>query len=182
LLAILHAALDLPQRQVSDAYGRALLKHRAPDRPLRLANPTFFSVEFLHKAADYLNFAAAMDGGEPLEPEVAARLMTLPATPWMEELEPRWERWSRVREEALGVHLAGHRTAIERQISERSARFFDAEAQNFDDRADDLKVGRAREIKELDRQIDPRLRQSGIRPRSTRRQLRWTRRIKPLSE
>jgi hypothetical protein len=43
-----------------------------------------------------------------------------------------------VREEALGVHLAGHRTAIERQISERSARCFDAEAQNSDDCADDL--------------------------------------------
>ena len=38
-------------------------------------------------------------------------------------------------------------------ISERNARFFEAEADKLDGWADDLKVGLEREIKELDRQI-----------------------------
>ena len=42
---------------------------------------------------------------------------------------------------------------IRRGISERNARFFEAEAEKLDGWADDLKVGLEREIKELDRQI-----------------------------
>jgi predicted nucleic acid-binding Zn-ribbon protein len=38
-------------------------------------------------------------------------------------------------------------------ISERNARFFEAEADKLDGWADDLKVGLEREIKEIDRQI-----------------------------
>lgn len=44
-------------------------------------------------------------------------------------------------------------TAIRKEISERNARFFEAEAEKLDGWADDLKVGLEREIKELDRQI-----------------------------
>jgi len=43
--------------------------------------------------------------------------------------------------------------AIQRAISERNARFFEAEADKLDGWADDLKVGLEREIKEVDRQI-----------------------------
>jgi adenine-specific DNA-methyltransferase len=43
--------------------------------------------------------------------------------------------------------------AIQRGISERNARFFEAEAEKLDGWADDLKLGLEREIKELDRQI-----------------------------
>ena len=43
--------------------------------------------------------------------------------------------------------------AIQRGISERNARFFEAEADKLDGWADDLKIGLEREIKELDRQI-----------------------------
>ena len=57
------------------------------------------------------------------------------------------------REETLGFQVAQRRSAIERQVSERNARFFDAEAQKLDGWADDLKVGLEREIKEIDRQI-----------------------------
>ena len=42
---------------------------------------------------------------------------------------------------------------IQRAISERNARFFEAEAEKLDGWADDLKLGLEREIKELDRQI-----------------------------
>ena len=43
--------------------------------------------------------------------------------------------------------------AIQRGISERNARLFDAEADKLDGWADDLKVGLEREIKLLDREI-----------------------------
>ena len=43
--------------------------------------------------------------------------------------------------------------AIQRAISERNARFFEAEADKLDGWADDLKLGLEREIKEIDRQI-----------------------------
>ena len=50
--------------------------------------------------------------------------------------------------------LTQHRqAAIQRVISERNARFFEAEADKLDGWADDLKVGLEREIKEIDRQI-----------------------------
>lgn len=42
-------------------------------------------------------------------------------------------------------------TKIRRDISERNARFFEAEADKLDGWADDLKVGLERELKELDR-------------------------------
>ena len=45
------------------------------------------------------------------------------------------------------------RADIQRDISERNARFFEAEAEKLDGWADDLKLGLEREIKELDRQI-----------------------------
>jgi len=66
---------------------------------------------------------------------------------------PGEEQRPRAREEALGAQTAQRRTAIERRVSERNARFFDAEAQKLDGWADDLKVGLEREIKEMDRQI-----------------------------
>lgn len=45
------------------------------------------------------------------------------------------------------------RSLIQKEISERNARFFEAEAEKLDGWADDLKLGLEREIKELDRQI-----------------------------
>ena len=45
------------------------------------------------------------------------------------------------------------KTIIQRSISERNARFFEAEAEKLDGWADDLKVALEREIKDIDRQI-----------------------------
>jgi len=110
---------------------------------------SFFSVESLDQGEDHLIFAAATDDGAPLDPEAAARLLTLPgsASPLPAGEGPG------VREKSLGAQTAQRRAAIERQVSERNARFFDAEALKLDGWADDLKVGLEREIKELDRQI-----------------------------
>ena len=57
------------------------------------------------------------------------------------------------REEALKTSTQQRQATIQRNISERNARFFEAEADKLDGWADDLKVGLEREIKELDRQI-----------------------------
>ncbi|MGB5157033.1 hypothetical protein [Desulfobacterium sp. N47] len=53
----------------------------------------------------------------------------------------------------LDTTLEQRQTAIQKEISERNARFFEAEADKLDGWADDLKIGLEREIKELDRQI-----------------------------
>ena len=54
---------------------------------------------------------------------------------------------------ALEATTQQRQTAIQREISERNARFFEAEVDKLDGWADDLKVGLEREIKEFDRQI-----------------------------
>jgi len=107
---------------------------------------SLFSVESLDQAEDHLIFAAETDDGQILDEEAAARIMTLPG---------------RVTGQAkLGLATASLETqthqcqeAIQRNISERNALFFEAEADKLDGWADDLKVGLEREIKEFDRQI-----------------------------
>jgi adenine-specific DNA-methyltransferase len=96
-----------------------------------------------------LIFSAVTDDGECLEEETIARPMTLPGT--VSPLPPG--KGPRVREATLAAQNEQRKAAIQRTISERNARFFDAEAQKLDGWADDLKVGLEREIKELDRQI-----------------------------
>lgn len=54
---------------------------------------------------------------------------------------------------SLEQHIQQRQAEIQRDISERNARFFEDEAEKLDGWADDLKVGLEREIKELDRQI-----------------------------
>jgi phage shock protein A len=49
--------------------------------------------------------------------------------------------------------VAGRLEAIQRDISERNGRIFEAEIEKLEGWSDDLKLGLEREIKELDRQI-----------------------------
>ena len=106
---------------------------------------SLLSVEALDHAEDHLIFAAITDDGQLLDDEVARRLMSLPGS-------------------VIGAHASGSRSeletvtrerqgAIQREISERNAHFFEAEVDKLDGWADDLKVGLEREIKEFDRQI-----------------------------
>ena len=106
-------------------------------------------VESLDQGEGHLIFAAVTDDGEPLDPEVAARLMTVPGvvSPLPAGDGPG------LTEQALGAQTTRQRVAIERQVTERNARFFEAETQKLDGWADDLKVGLEREIKEMDRQV-----------------------------
>jgi adenine-specific DNA-methyltransferase len=106
---------------------------------------SLFSIESLEQAEDHLIFAASTDEGEILAEELAARLLTLPGSVVKHIQSPP--------PVLLETHLHQRRAAIQRDISERNARFFAAEADKLDGWADDLKAGLEREIKEIDRQI-----------------------------
>jgi adenine-specific DNA-methyltransferase len=104
-----------------------------------------FTVESLDQAEDHLIFGAVTDDGTLFDDECSARLFTLPGavtgpclTGIPSTVEPAIEQ---------------RRTAIQRSITDRNARFFETEADKLDDWADDLKLGLEREIKEFDRQI-----------------------------
>ncbi|EGV19722.1 hypothetical protein [Thiocapsa marina] len=77
-----------------------------------------FSVESLGQSEDHLIFAAATDEGEPLDPETAARLMTLPGE--VSRLAPDDE--PDARQGQLAVQISEQRDTIEHGISERNAR------------------------------------------------------------
>ena len=111
---------------------------------------SFFSVEALDQAEDHLIFSAITDDGETLDEEVAQRLLTLPCTssPLPVAGEGPGERGV-----TLETLTQQRQSNIQRVISERNARFFEAEADKLDGWADDLKVGLEREIKEIDRLI-----------------------------
>lgn len=106
-----------------------------------------FSVESLDQGEDYLIFAGATDDGQALDEDLAARLLTLPGQasfPLSVEAKERTDLPS----------IAERRQAeVKRSISERNARFFEAEAEKLEGWAEDLKLGLEREVKELDRQI-----------------------------
>ena len=110
---------------------------------------SLFSVESMDQAEDHLIFAATTDDGESLEEEVAARLLTLPgaARPLAQV------RDSSLTSEVFESLTQERQIVIQRGISERNARFYEAEADKLDCWADDLKLGLEREIKELERQI-----------------------------
>jgi len=141
---------DLPPAEIHFDYG-------GHDGKVSLLEPligrsgwltlVFFSVESLDQAEDHLIIAAATDDGQPLEEEVAARVLTLPgvaSTLHTPGVEPG---------QALQPMILERQVAIQRNISERNGRFFEAEAEKLEGWADDLKLGLEREIKDLDRQI-----------------------------
>jgi adenine-specific DNA-methyltransferase len=108
-----------------------------------------FTVEALDQAEDYLLLAAVTDYGRTLDDETARRLLSLPARvmeaaplPGLAEATAR-----------LNALVQQRQQQIQRGITERNGRFFEAEAARLDGWADDLKLGLEREIKELDRQI-----------------------------
>lgn len=106
---------------------------------------SLFSIESLEQAEDHLIFATSTDEDEILAEELAVRLFTLPGSIVKQIQDPP--------PILLETHLHQRRAAIQRDVSERNARFFAAEADKLDGWADDLKAGLEREIKEIDRQI-----------------------------
>lgn len=107
---------------------------------------SIFSVESLDQAEDHLVFAAITDDGTILESDIASRLFTLPGNIINQSQENTLSA-------ALTDLTEKQKSAIQLQISERNAKFYEAEADKLDGWADDLKVALERDIKELDKQI-----------------------------
>jgi adenine-specific DNA-methyltransferase len=105
-----------------------------------------FSVESLDQREDYLFLTATTDTGAVLDEETAARMLSLPGKVIgpLERKPPH---------DQLNALVEKRKADTQRTISERNARFFEAEAEKLEGWADDLKLGLEREIKELDRQI-----------------------------
>ncbi|MGY4281211.1 ERCC4-related helicase [Bradyrhizobium sp. LM2.7] len=105
------------------------------------------TVEALDQAEDHLLLSGFSDAGEPLSDDAALRLLTLGGRLGPEAVPPVDAI------DRLNSDLGLRRQGIQRSISERNGRFFEAEADKLDGWAEDLKVGLEREIKEIDRQI-----------------------------
>jgi len=105
------------------------------------------TIEALDQAEDHLLLSGLSDGGEPLSDDIALRLLTLAGRVGPETVLPVDTT------NLLDADLRLKQRSIQRSISERNARFFEAEADKLDGWADDLKIGLEREIKDIDRQI-----------------------------
>lgn len=106
-----------------------------------------FTIESFDQAEDYLLFSALTDAGQMLDAETVTRLFRLAGTTGATMAVPG-EILS-----SLETILLRQQQGIQRDVSERNAKVFEAEAAKLDSWADDLKVGLEREIKEIDRQI-----------------------------
>ena len=130
------------------------------------------SIESLDQPEDHLMPAAVTDEGAALDGEIAERLFTLPGELGEAPVGP-------APESALqGIAVARQET-IQREISQRNARIFEAEIEKLEGWADDLKLGLEREIKELDRQIKE-ARRAAVAALSLEQKLEGQKRIKAL--
>jgi len=106
---------------------------------------SLYTVESLDQAEDHLIFSAITDQGRPVDEESIPRLFMLPAI--VSENSPE------IIPDSLATFSQQRQAEISRTISERNARFFEAEAEKLEGWSDDLKLGLEREIKDIDRQI-----------------------------
>ena len=103
------------------------------------------TIDALDHAEDHLIVAAMTDNGASLGDDAAHRLLSVPGYVRNESVPPP--------PTALGEIVEERIAAIQRELSTRNARFFEAEVEKLEGWADDLKVGLEREIKDIDRQI-----------------------------
>ncbi len=108
---------------------------------------SLFTIEALDQVEDHLLFGGVTDSGTSLSEDAARRLLTVPGTIGVATSAPQEIT------ESLEAAIQRRQNEIQRDVSERNAKFFAAEAEKLDGWADDLKVGLEREIKEIDRQI-----------------------------
>ena len=107
---------------------------------------SLFTIESLDQQEDYLFLTATTDTGTVLDEETAARMLSLPG----KVIGPLDDK---VPDDQLNVLVEKRKAETQRNISERNAKFFEAETDKLEGWADDLKLGLERELKELDRQI-----------------------------
>jgi adenine-specific DNA-methyltransferase len=103
------------------------------------------SVAALDEVEEHLIVAAVSDEGEPLDDDVARRLLSLPARVTRRVLLQPSER--------LEGLLERKKLALGQEIQTRNAGFIDEETEKLEHWADDLKSGLEREIKTLDVEI-----------------------------
>lgn len=108
---------------------------------------SLLTIEALGQSEDHLLLAGITDDGVALSDEAGSRLMTIDGHVAGGVDAPE------LVVQLLRQGLDAQQDRIRRTVSERNARFFEAEADKLDGWADDLKVGLEREIKDLDRQI-----------------------------
>jgi adenine-specific DNA-methyltransferase len=92
-----------------------------------------FSVESLDQREDYLFLGATTDTGAVLDEGTAARMLSLPGKV-IGQLDGKPPH------DQLNALVEKRKAETQRAISERNARFFEAEADKLDGRADDLKL------------------------------------------
>ena len=139
---------DLPTQELSFSYSDHEGKISSLESYLGTSGwmtASLLSVDALDQGEDHLLLAAQTDAGDSLDPEVAARLLSLPG-------EVRGGV-SAQPPTSLGGVIESLQKTVQQSISERNARFFEAEAEKLEGWSDDLKVGLEREIKEMDRLI-----------------------------
>ena len=107
---------------------------------------SLLTVESLNQAEDHLVFSAIDDDEQPLEQDVASRLLSLPGTvsQGVDSVDnaERLEAITNLRQQALG-----------RVISLRNSRFFEAEAEKLNGWADDQLASAERALTETKRRI-----------------------------
>jgi superfamily II DNA or RNA helicase len=142
-------ARDLPIAEVEFCYadhdGKISILEPLRGKSGMLA-VSLFTVESMAQAEDHLIFVGTSDDEMILEEEQVRRMLTLPARTTDTFLELRITG-------GLNDLAAARQEEIQRDVSQRNARFFEEEAAKLDGWADDLKVGLEREIKEFDRLI-----------------------------
>ncbi len=114
-------------------------------------------VESLNQTEDHLLLAVSTREGWILEEDAARRLLSLPATSTTPLADV-------ISHDELKELVEQRKAAIQRNISERNANFFELEAEKLDRWADDLKVALEREIKDIDRQVKEAKRAATLAP------------------
>jgi adenine-specific DNA-methyltransferase len=107
---------------------------------------SLFTIKSLDQEEDHLIFSAVSSDGTFMDEEAARRLFSLTAQAVAPIQTP-------MHDTQLTERTEQRKTEIQRTISERNAKFFEAEAEKLDNWAEDLKVALEREIKEIDKQI-----------------------------
>jgi adenine-specific DNA-methyltransferase len=114
-------------------------------------------VESLNQTEDHLLLAVSTRNGQIFEEDAARRLLSLPAI----SSAPLADAISNDKLQGL---VEQQKAVIQQSLSERNAKFFEAEAEKLDGWADDLKVALEREIKDIDRQVKEAKRAATLAP------------------
>ena len=104
------------------------------------------TVDALDQGEDHLLFAARMDDGQTLDEQQASRLLTLPAsTAAVSDLA--------LDAATLAAQQEQTRTVLLKQISDRNAKFFEAELAKLDGWADDQVASSEKALKDIKKRI-----------------------------